>query len=284
MITDYPTRDDTTGYEADAERQIIWAFTPDTTRKEVTAGSISVYLDPTGYSGTQRVTGVIGCLNNGVLTKEVTEEIEVVGGDAPGWYTLRVSEPLQGPVAAGWTAGLHFDAPPVTEWRGDAADLSAVFVDEAYAYGWDNYTGDMTGDPLAKPLAFVDLLPVPAAPTEPDDYYARLGFNSAQSVLGVPGPEAPRYQAVVGWHGTYLDSESQGASFAIVQTGGALADLIGERVKVTYGHRSVVAYVHRTLDLDSGEEISLSRRAFQSLANLATDSLTARVEALGPEG
>lgn len=284
MITDYPAIADTTGYEATADIQVAWSFVPPTTEREVVAGAITAYFDPTGYSGTQHVSGIVTCLSGGILKKSETEEIEITGGDEPGWHTLRLPEPLRGTVEGSWTAALSFDSPPVMEFRADAGDTTAVASAVPYVSRWDNYAGDMTGDsPAPKPLAFVDLLPVMAAPRATDAYYARLGFDSAQSVLGIPGPEAPRYRATVGWHGTYLDPESQGASFAIVQTGGALADLLGERVKVTYRNRSVVAYVHRTLDLDSGEEISLSRRAFQSLANLATDSLSARVEALGPE-
>jgi hypothetical protein len=170
-------------------------------------------------------------------------------------------------------------------WLGTAhasASASGAYATDAYSDGAAATFGALTAGP--RPALFATyitpaLMPVPL---EEDAYFARRGFPSAQQQIGSTGPErGTRQRAVCGWHGTWVDEEPQGASFAIVQRDGDLADLVGERVKVSLGDRHIYAYVHRDADLDSGDEISLSRRLFIGLAPLATESLDVRVETLG---
>lgn len=132
-------------------------------------------------------------------------------------------------------------------------------------------------------VAFLTTSEVWQAPTLEDADYARYGFGTAQAVLAGPADPRTRRIAVAGWHGTYLDPEPQGASLAVVQSGGDLSDLVGERLLVrAEDGRSVVVYVHREtdLDLDDGTQISLTRRAWQAIATLATDSLLVTVETI----
>lgn len=120
-------------------------------------------------------------------------------------------------------------------------------------------------------------------PAADDLQLARMGFHAAQEALGygqgpIPGT---RKLAVCGWHGRKLDPEIQGASVAIVQKGGPLEDMLGARVLVSTAKHSVIAYVHNMLDLNTGEDISLSRRLFAELGLLSAEELRVTVDVLG---
>lgn len=116
-----------------------------------------------------------------------------------------------------------------------------------------------------------------------DTEYGRLPWIEAQSIFAQGGAELKTDQIVAcGWHGTLVNPER--GAFAIVNKDGLLADYVGERVKVTYDSgveapiRAVYVYV---LDVDAIEEdISLTRRAFLSIAPLATETLSVHVEVM----
>lgn len=120
-------------------------------------------------------------------------------------------------------------------------------------------------------------------PDETDLYLANLGYGSAQAALKGEGDRRTRRRVRAAWHGTSLDSQPQGASLAVVQRDGTLADLVGERLVISVGNRSTIVYVHREtdLDLDDDTQISLSRRAWQALSPLATDDLLVTTEVIG---
>lgn len=117
------------------------------------------------------------------------------------------------------------------------------------------------------------------APPEgaPEDFYATLPFADAQAVLRstVPEPRTARL-ATCEWHSTMIDPGR--GSFAVVRRGGPLEELLGERILVTAGGRSVAAYVTALREIE--EDLSLYRRAFLALATLATERLTVKVEVL----
>lgn len=122
-----------------------------------------------------------------------------------------------------------------------------------------------------------------------DDFYlARLPFQEAQRLLSQTAPisGSPR-RAKLGWHHTFLDPET--SAFAIVHTGGPLADLVGERLRISLRDerttRTVTVYCHREADLRVEgdpllDDISLTRLAFAQLALLPTSQVAAHVEVL----
>lgn len=283
MIVGLTESDTETAQVSVPDRAIYAPVVLGTSRPLVAIGSVSFKLTPGNSSGSQNIRGSVirQPLGTAEYIEGAGEEVLVSDTDQPGWYTFRLAEPIQGTPSDNWWISLQFDAPAVVEWASDGAsdDPDCFYIDGTYGISPDVGAGNDGEVPL--PLAIADLVPVPPPPYEEDAYYARLGFDSAQAALGDSGPIPPRRRAVVGWHGTYIDIESQGASFAIANTDSALADLVGQRVKITYGKRSVITYVHRQLDLDTDEDLSLSRRAYQALAPLSTDSLIVRVEALG---
>lgn len=82
----------------------------------------------------------------------------------------------------------------------------------------------------------------------------------------------------VGWHDSNATTES--GAFALVLTGGALEQYVGDRVQVTYAGRSTIVYVVEavaTLPWD----ISLWRRAFMELAGLPFAPVLADVDLIG---
>jgi len=112
-------------------------------------------------------------------------------------------------------------------------------------------------------------------PTMVDEHwYARLPFQEAQAQLGGPGVESPVTIASCGWHGTSLDPER--GCFGIVAADGTLADMVGERLSVTrrdgLTERTVFVYVHADSTVLT-EDLSLTRRAFLALSELARDDV-----------
>lgn len=110
--------------------------------------------------------------------------------------------------------------------------------------------------------------------------YAALPWPEAQAKLSEPGltTERPR-AASCGWHGTGLDPER--GSFGIVARDGPLAGLVGERLAIsrrdTAEARTVYVYVHADSDTLT-EELSLTRRAFMGLGDLALEDVPVVVE------
>jgi hypothetical protein len=119
----------------------------------------------------------------------------------------------------------------------------------------------------------------------PDEYLARLPWDVSQQALGTGGAVATtRQSAVAGWHGRTTDPET--GAFCIVRSDGPLAELVGERLRITYRvgtiARSVAVYCHDEQDFGEAadEDVSLTRRAMLALAPLARDSLPVEVEVL----
>lgn len=120
-------------------------------------------------------------------------------------------------------------------------------------------------------------------PVETDLYYSRLPYKNAQAILGVGGPESVARVTNAGWHDTFIDPEI--GSVALVRDGSALADLLGERIRVTTQGvgvpRSAVAYVHSLADANAFDwDLSLSRHVYSQLALLASDPIPVAVEVI----
>lgn len=108
---------------------------------------------------------------------------------------------------------------------------------------------------------------------------AQFPYPTAQRLLAGSVERGSRRRALAEWHGTSPDGDPLVGSLAMVNPNGALADLVGERIKVTYQGRSVFAYVHRSSALD--EDLSLTRTLFARLARLDATNIAALVEVLG---
>lgn len=123
--------------------------------------------------------------------------------------------------------------------------------------------------------ALVSVFPAYAAPADADDLYiGALPFAEAQARLGQHGNDGiDPVVASVGWHGTITDPDR--GSFAIVQTGGRLAGLLGSRVKITVGGESVFALVKSEADVL--QDITVTRRLFQQLGILSDTEVQATV-------
>lgn len=234
---------------------------------------ISVAVDGLGPGhGDQVARGVIYSGSGTLLSS--TASLTVANGQGLAWLMFTLPAPLpllRGTYHAGMQAG------PVD----DSMRLSAIGFGATGLTYTDTYSdGPASSLPTTAPapdysiwVAYTIPYEVPGNVT--DDWLATLNFADAQSVLSSTGVLFNSAQtAVVGWHGTLTDP--QRGSFCIVSSSGPLADLVGERVKVSKGDRSVYAYCHT--DGDILEDLSLTRRAFMALDYPATTELEATVE------
>jgi hypothetical protein len=104
--------------------------------------------------------------------------------------------------------------------------------------------------------------------TIPEDQYARLPFPAAQSVFSETALDAGTLRpGSCGWYGTEFDDDP--GSFALVQDGGTLVDLVGQRIAVVYGDRTVYAYCKATAVLNAGEDLAVTRRLYAALEVLS---------------
>lgn len=152
---------------------------------------------------------------------------------------------------------------------------------DTYSDGASNPFGSATESVYDLTL-FATYITEPVLPEADDFYYARLPFDLAQSALDTgKAVGEPVRIGRLGWHGTRIDPER--GSFAVVDADGPLADLVGERVRITSGRgeiqRSVIAYCHNRATL--GEDMSVTRRLFLALAVPGDDSLSVEVEIIG---
>lgn len=244
--------------------------------------------DPLAY-----VEAVTGEVLTAPAVRDVTEPI----GEVPaGATTATVSYLVHSELARdqtivayfdGLTAGvldfrIYFDGDtPGYMWTGMQGDsLSSVgksvampFVDAPL-----DDLGDVDGDPLPRVSIFgTYTIPYAVSTAVDDEYLSTLPFATAQAALGatqpIPGSDV---QAACGWHGTLTDPER--GSVAIVRTDGPLADLVGERIRITFEEEAVVAYVHTEADIL--DDLSVPRRSFMGLAPPAQESIDVTVEIL----
>jgi hypothetical protein len=245
---------------------------------------VSAYLDGNGSgSGTQVAKALVYNDDTNALVA-TSSEVSVLDGQAAGWVDFSFAQPTE-ILAGNIHLSLHYGGSSTSSryyTQGSGSNLST---------STDTYS-DGPADPLTTSFAtgevliYATLIPEWTPPTVDNLHLATYGYNSAQTALGAVAPDPRTKQTVVaGWHGTYLDPQPQGASLAVVQKDGELSDYVGARVQISTRNKSVVAYIHRELDLDltDNTQISLSRRIWQQLAPLATDSLLVTVQELGPE-
>ncbi|MET0604180.1 MAG: hypothetical protein ABW167_19505 [Baekduia sp.] len=114
--------------------------------------------------------------------------------------------------------------------------------------------------------------------SEPEILQARQGFPDAQASLD--GARLSLLDGLygLGWYGSSLSRER--GSFALVNRGGPLEDLVGDRLRLTDPQtgRSVVVYAFASEGLD--HDIHVTRRAYAAVSLLAVDRIDVTVEVL----
>jgi hypothetical protein len=111
-----------------------------------------------------------------------------------------------------------------------------------------------------------------------DTALARLPFPTAQRLLAGPVQRGSAVRVHAEWHSNGPDGDAELGSFCMAREDGSLSELIGERLRVSYQGRSVIAYCHRGADVD--EELSLTRLLFSKLARLDVTALPVTVEVI----
>jgi hypothetical protein len=211
------------------------------------------------------------------ITKQLlgtTATVTVPANSPEAWFDLPFEEPVAVPpsmVVVGLQSGgtessarlIGGPAPAYTDSFADGA--SATIASDAHDE--------------SMPVFGTALVPWTPPDSLDEELYARMGFDTSQSVYRAAVP-IDSVDVACGWHGEAFDPER--GAFAIVRTDGALADRVGERIRLTRevsGERvSVSAYVHREAEII--EEISLTRGLYARLGPLAADELLVTVETL----
>lgn len=114
-------------------------------------------------------------------------------------------------------------------------------------------------------------------PPEPEVLDARQGFPDAQQDLAGPPLETVAGFHSCGWYGTTLNDER--GCFAVVGDEGPLAELIGDRLLLRYGLRSIYVYCFASAP-DLEQDIVITRRAFAALDLLARESIDVLIEVI----
>lgn len=250
------------------------------------AGNVSkasVYLDGLG-SGTGAQVARVVIYDAANVRVGVSEEVTVADGQAAGWVDFSFLG-TKGKLALG--VGDYF----IAVHGGAFANTIRLFGSDPNGMGgkWnaDTYSGGAS-DPFGAATtvtsdfaAFVTYFKPWVPPDETDLYFSRLPFAGAQKALGSGGPLSKSARpVVVGWHDSFTDPEL--GSNALVRDGSALAEMLGERVRITsHGTATpkvVYAYIHALLPSNADEDLSVTRLLYSRLSTLADDNVAAIVE------
>jgi hypothetical protein len=197
--------------------------------------------------------------------------------DVASLYALGNTDPLWGALPA----------LPTMLWTADDASyiytLTGRYNVDTFSDGASTTFGPSTPSDIDLSVFATTIAPYPSYtfPDETDEHLASLPFLDSQRALTFNTSTAVIVTGTCGWHGTRTD-ERQG-SFAVVRSGGPFANLVGERVRITTRtgkRRSVVAYVHNE-SAELVDDLSITRRLFMEIGQLATDALDVRLEVLG---
>ena len=242
------------------------------------ASSIAAALDGNGPgSGAPYNQELIGVIYSAGALVTSSEVIVVPQGQAQAWVTFPFDGP---PLLSPGTYDVGVLGGPVAqiaEIAAGAANHNGLTYTDTFA---DGPAATLPSTSAAPDFSiFLNMTAPYAPPTAVTDMYlGRLPYVAAQNALAAQGVVLGTTQAAgLGWHGTLTDVET--GSFCLVQTDGTLADLVGERLRISVGGRSVCAYCIRTADII--EDISVTRHLFAQLAPLATDELAVTVEIMG---
>lgn len=113
-------------------------------------------------------------------------------------------------------------------------------------------------------------------PSEPEILHGRLGYTDAQAALNGVATTTGVFSCW--WYGMSLQEDR--GYYALVNEDNSLAEaLLGDRLKLTYGGRSVIVYAFGSLaGMDA--DIMISRRAWMALELLAAPVRSVKVEVL----
>lgn len=277
MILGHTTSGDITPAAAPADSLIVSEFT---VPKACLISKLTAYLDGAGTTNGDQAFRAVIYDSSGNLVAE-SPEVVIEDLDDPAWVDFIFDSPVA-VTADDYVFGLHTGATnEAAQYYGSGDGTNADLISDAYSDGAPSSISPSWGS--GELAIFATYAYAWEPPFETDLYLANLAYPSAQAALNTAEAD-PRTKRRVyaSWHGTFLDPQSQGASLAVTQVGGALSDLVGERVRVSSDSRSTVVYIHREtdLDLDDDTQISLSRRAWQALAPLSDDTLLVTVEVI----
>ena len=104
----------------------------------------------------------------------------------------------------------------------------------------------------------------------------RTWATTQELFRGVSPVGTPRYDLDVGWYDSNV--EPNAGAFCLVQAGGQYEDLVGERVAVVYGDKTIYLYCLGSTNLD--QDVALARAAFFRMADLAEDTIPVSLQVI----
>lgn len=247
---------------------------------------LSAYLDGlgAGEGSSQVLRGVIYD-DAGVLVA-VGDEVTIADMQTAGWVDLLFNAYpggvtlLEDDYDLGVIAGA---SEQIARLYGDTATNASKVGTDTYSDGPSDPIGSVSNASFA-PSIFATYVLTMAVPDMTEIEYARMPFSRTQSFFGLTsGSPISAVGAVCGWYGTRLDAER--ASVVVVAEGGALADLVGERLRITSldsgrSRRQVIAYCHSVASLNDEEALALPRRLYTELAPLSKVPINVAVEVM----
>lgn len=249
---------------------------------------LAVYLDGLGSGVGSQVARPV--MYNGAFPGTLTavgSEVVVADGQPPGWVDFRFLDayPSGVEVLSGVNGlGLIF---------GENTNTIRLYSEGTAPngrYNVDTYSDGPSASFGAVTVATANLLLQPVyvkdwvRPDVDDLQLSRLPYNETQEAFATTGTVVGELRlATAGWYGTRVDPER--GAVAVVRSDGPLADLVGERLKVTSDEgvapRSVYVYCHSEGVIAADEDLALPPGLFARLAQLSRDAITVRVEVLG---
>lgn len=254
---------------------------------------LSAYLDGDGSgNGDQQVRAAVWAEDGTVFAQG--EPVTIIDGQAASWVDLPFNHPYIGKKMprGRYLFGIQNGNPSASARLHGDTTVSGVVLSEpedgyitvgtSYATGRraaDTFSDGLTtlaaGSATIRPAIFLTGADRFAYPNLADEQYAAYAFPTAQARFSesqFKGDAAAL--ASLGWHGVRFDP-NQG-SLAVVKANGALADFVGERVRIRRGRKSVFAYCYDERDII--EDISVPRRLFVALGFLSATALNVTVE------
>jgi hypothetical protein len=241
---------------------------------------LGVLVDGLGSgNGVALLRGIV--YDSGGTLLAVSNEVAVPSGMPLGWLDLTFPVLPAATLAQGtYRLGVIFGGSPnvARVWGDVDATNPTNFNTDTYSDGPSATFGAPTAFGAALAI-YATYTSAWASPERPEAELARLPWAESQAIFAQSGVVASTIQnGVLGWYGTAFDDER--GAFAVVRPDGQFGDLVGERLAISSGDRTVYCFCKSALPLNEGEDLAVPSRVYAALSLLAQVPLEVTVEVL----
>lgn len=247
-------------------------------------GSVVVSMDGLGVGATDQRVRPFVVAQGDTLSIWTGEEHVVPAGSPQTWYHLPFDMPPRLPVGA-VRLGIWAGPGVAARLRGTGGPSGDMFRFVApYAADAPDLTGAATDLGMLPSAVASGVNPWVPPDNLDDDTIAGLPIDVASGIFGAGGPVASSVPAVCGWY--YSVDNPPPPAAAIVREDGPLAELVGQRIRVSartpHGTASIAVYVSDEQPFDDlvGQDLWITREAFMRIGDLSADAITVSIEIL----